>query len=997
MRGTQRMVNGRMMCLDDMLESYNIFTGPRHMKKKEDASLRNDLFNSYFESMASLEAEIRKKMNSANPQEGYDKLKKLRQQGQHMFQLMMDIESPELPLAYKKLICAIWEQKHWIPKVEHLWQSKRAAMSPFAQLKVRQLVLFETFVRTSDSQLFLLPMLLRAAMSTYLPKIGDHLNKENVQMVCSPGTSKSNLINKLIRLLIKGTFEIQGGASQMGLVGEAQSQRLIEIYHELNTMFAPAKDPEGPDASKTHMMLLTMLSEGQKNYKTTEKELGPAGEETRQHKTISSEETNVRIGARNFRDFHGTQGGTAEAMIDRWTILTIRPVISDKRVNILVQVLQTSIAMRSTASTRVEKQYKLLQRFVMEFCAGIAYYWLPMPDLSLFSDLAPQMVGWIARMKPQIFSALRQVSGLRTRELCEIILFVGQLVLFTPLNPTCKTVKVTAEQLEEERLEEPTRIGQIGEVGSDRVVFGEYDPAVILPEASKYAYSRLDTVIFTVTEKLFELTGAEGFEIVRGIAERGASYFTLGRAPDDRECKFKYTPWKPVFEGQFARRVDHVSPWNGTPAVFVDAFLQNAQYYLGVPASSRQAAHQVRSQSFAKPNDTTTSQLGYNSYELLEDEIPEEYKLLFETSAVPNVEPFKIDRAEHPNWKCEQYRGRRYWNPNYVKVQGTIWSFAKASNGQIGNYKLSSSAISDLLNTLTNQTMTTPYMPLVLEPEGGADNEQSGVLKLGGHMHLIQSLRYITGAMDKFPKFRVPPVISDTNENCFYILVSYIETDAWKIANDMVQHVCYNGTRPRKTVMGIPSKSGSFLYEAVDIQPIPGKTLRILGKNNIRSASYSILKDYFMEDNHTSTTADNLSCDNAKEYFEEDIEYEYGRRYLQSNNPNDDIEELMDKYGPSADTFYGPEGWYTNHPEGLHDVEYPEVLSPKAPEVPVDTAFDEDEPTSMLGPAARLQQQVRQREKRRSDASYQDTMHRASLKKTRVPIMEDNICLGDIF
>ena len=994
MRGTQRMVNGRMMCVDDMLESYGLLTGPRAMKKNEQASLKNDVFNNYFETMGPVEAEIRKQMNSSNPEEGWARLAKLRQQGQHFFQLGNDIESPELPIAYKKLICAVWEQKHWIPKVEHLWQSREVAMSPFAQLKIRQLILFETFVRTSDSQLFLLPILFRAAMSTYMPKVADHLNKENIQMVCSPGTSKSNLINKLIRLLIKGTFEIQGGASEMGLVGEAKSQRLIEIYHELNAMFAPAKDPEGPDASKTHMMLLTMLSEGHKNYKTTEKEVTAKGDETRQHKTISSEETNVRIGARNFRDFHGGQGGTAAAMMDRWTLLTIRPVISDKRVNILVQVLQTSIAMRSTASTRVEKQYKLLQRFIMDFCAGIAYYWLPMPDLSLFSDIAPQMVGWIARMKPQIFSALRQVSSLRTRELCEIIMFIGQKVLFTTVNPTAKIIRLTPDQLAAEELEEEPNVMGVTEKSNERIVFGEYDPAIILPEASKYAYSTMDTVIFTVTEKLFELTGAEGFEIVRGIAERGANYFTLGRGEDDRLCNFNYTPWRPAFEGHFARHAEQFAPWNSTPQLFVDAYLQNAQYYLGVPASSRQAQHQMRAHSFVKTNDTSAStMLGYNSYELLVDEIPEEYKLLFETSAVRDKEPVKIERSERASWKPELYRGRRFWNPNYVRVQGTICSFAKASNGQIGNYKLSASAISDLLTSLSNETMTTPYMPLVLEPDAGVENNQTNVPKFGGHMDLIQSLRYIPGAMDKFPKYRVPPVIPDTNDNCFYILVSYLETDAWKIATDMVEHVCYHGTRPRKTIMGIPSKSGSFLYEAIDIKPVRNKKLSILGKNNTRAASYKILKDYFMEDNQFSSTADNLSCNTAKVYLEEDIESEYCKRYLKTSYPLEDIETLMEKYGPSADPYYGAEGWYARHPEDLHTVAYPEVLLP--PPEPIPSQTGQDEPVSMVSPAARLQQQNLRREKRRSDMAYQDTMQQNTEKRSRVPSLEENF--GDIF
>jgi hypothetical protein len=991
LRGTRRKVNGREMCIDDMLESYDLLTGPRAMLKKETGSLRKDVFNTYFESMSSLETEIRKKMNASNPYEGNMLFAKLRRQGQHLHSLGNDIESPELPTAYKELISATWQQKHWIPQVEHLWQAKAVAMSTFAQIKIRKLVLFETFVKTSDSQLFLLPMLWRSAMTTYLPKINDHLNKEHIQMICSPGTSKSNLLNKLMRLLIKGTYEIQGGASQMGLVGEALSQRMIEIYHELNAMFAPAEDPKGPDASKTHMMLLTMMSEGQKTYKTTEKEITVAGDESRHHVTISSEETNVRIGARNFRDFHGTQGGTAEAMLDRWTQLTIRPVISDKRVNILVQVLQTTAAARSTASTRVEKQHKLLQRAMMEMCAGMAYYWLPLPDLSLFSDIAPAMVGWIARMKPQIFSALRQVAGLRTRQMAEDILISLEKVLFTPLNPTCKIVKLTEEEIAEERLQHPSRNGEPDSFPTERVEFGEYDHR-ILEEASKYTYSTMDSIVFVVTEKLFELYGAEGFEIVRGIAERGANYFTIGRGADDIANNFVYTPWLPL-EGPSAPRIAAHLPWQSTPTLFTEVYLKHAQYYLGLPASSRQAAHQMRHQSMTKNADPMSGELGYNSYELLEENIPEEYKLLFETSAVRDKDPVKIERSERTSWKTELYHGRRYLNPNYVKVAGTIHGFARASNGKIGSYNLSSSAISDLLISLTTQTMTTPYMPLVLDPEGLVASEQNNNVQQGfaAHMNLIQSLRYIPGAMDRFPKYRVPPVISDTNANCFYLLVSYFETDAWKIATDMVEHVCYHSTRPRRTIMGIPSKSGSFLYEAIDIKPIRGKKLRILGKNNIRGASYSILRDYFHENNQPTTSADNISCDSVKEYYDEDIEYDYCKRYMESNWPTEEIDDLMEKYGPHADPFYGPEGFYTKYPKGLHTVAYPEVLTSK----PVENIREElvDEPQTLVSPAFALEQMRRQNEKRRADTSFDQAMNTAAKKRANVGAPSQNNAL----
>jgi hypothetical protein len=282
-------------------------------------------------------------------------------------------------------------------------------------------------------------------------------------------------------------------------------------------------------------------------------------------------------------------------------------------------------------------------------------------------------------------------------------------------------------------------------------------------------------------------------------------------------------------------------------------------------------------------------------------------------------------------------------------------------------------------------------MPLVIDPECLLQSELATDKGLADHLALIQSLRYIPGAMDRFPKYRVPPVISDTNANCFYLLVSYFETDAWKIASDMVEHICYHGTRPRRTVMGIPSKSGSFLYEAIDVKPIRGKTLSIMGKNNIRGASYSILRDYFNEDSKTTTNTDSISCDTVKEYFDKDIENEYTRRYFETNFPLEDVDELMDKYGPSADPFYGPGGYYEEYPEGLHLLPYPEVLIAKDPEPPV----EEEEPTTM-SPAMAKQQARIQNEKRRADDSYAQTMHVAARKKAHVAApSQANILLND--
>lgn len=879
------------ICLDDLFEAMGLPTAVIEHERSVDSAIKRDIFNAYFERYAPLAAKINESIGSlAQPSGTYiERLAQLREQGFRVFNSVMDPSNAELPRSYRALIYASWKRTAWTPLCLDMWQKAEVAMTPFAQQRARQLLAFETIVKTSDTMIFLLGQLLRAAYTIYLPRNGKHQNKEHMQLVCGPGTSKSDMLNKLCdSLFIKDTYEVQGGASAMGAIGEAASERMLEVFHEMSQRYAPKTDPKNED-DQMHKMLLTMLSEGEKAYKTTARQTNASGQDsytTGKIDTIRSEYTSVIVGARNHSHFTGDPNGAGEAMHDRFTTVAVMPLVCAHRVSIINQVLQAGPTVVSTANIRLREQYALRQRVIMEYGALICYYAVPLPDLSLFSDLAPLAVAYLTITQPELDFKLRIIKGLLTRMSQEVITDSIDKALFSALNPSARVVQ--------------------RQDGSHYVRLDDYDTRICAVEASRYAYARMETLVFVLTEKMYELTGGSSAAIMREFAERRANYWSIGRSPEERRADYRPNYWPPEADAAnwYAVQRQELAASQKTVSQFVSSLLAGSPvYYLSVPASHSQQQHR------RAPGLNATDVL-YNSFELIPEKIDSAYDELFEINATVEHDAERLRRLVRPAYKVEKRDSESFYNPNYLTFNGSIRSFAASISGRIGNYNLSETAIADLLYSLSRQTMITPYFPLVKE------NTQAVTTDLP----LIQSLRYVKNGMRRFPKYRVPVVINDLVQNRVSVLISYLERDLYRLAQGMLDHISYHSTRPCKTLTGLPSSTGGLFYEAISIGPIRNKKLRIPGKNNVRTATSDILAAYFYEDEPAAVVpgADGSPMTEqlrreGRTYLTEDIEEVHAMNYLVRNFPSESREQLR-RYLPRGieQRLYGAaDGFYT--------------------------------------------------------------------------------------
>ena len=941
------------VCREDLLASMGLETAAMRHIRTQNQLLNRDLLNAYYDQFAPYAAQLRNLIGSLKePSHQYiEQLAQLRQQGYDFFYSNNSVTNPDLPRGYKALIYACWERRSWRPLYVGLWQRGDVAMTAFAQIKVAQLLTLESIIKCADTTLFLMPVLHRAAMTTYLPTVGSFPNKEHVQVVCGPGTSKSDTMNRLTsEMLIPDTWDPQGGASNHGMMGDPTSERVIEIYHELPHWYAPSEDPKSEESMKTHKMLLGALSETKKIYTTTEKPINEQGyEEARRIVKRNSEYTNTILGMRNYVQFTGKPGGSGEAMTDRFTIKAILPVISDKRVSLAVQVLQSGPAIRSEANILSREQYGLWQRGIMEVGALISYYAVPEPDLSLLSDLGPLAVSYLAVQNPSLFFKLRNIASLKTRALAEIIADASYKVLFTVLNPTAHET--------------------VGPDGTVHVEFEEYDTRRFADEVAHYLYTTMEHVVYVLTEKMVELTGSNNPMLLCNWAGRRAVYYPLGFGA--AECSKGYIAqhWLPEagYDSSVPyvyRRINELLEQPGTVGHFVKHFIDNADavYYLGVPISERDKrninmTHNLKPRPAtggggggehaaaagagaagpagtpkAPPPPPVTPAHIQNSFELIREEVPEEYIEIFELNAMQNSQPVKLQRTEIPQYKPEwdEKTGEKSLNPNYVKFGSTIYSFARSISGRTGNYNISESTIVEMLFDLAHQqTMITPYLPLITRP----------MARSLEYYNSVQSLRYIPGVMSRLPKYRVPVVINDPDQHAFYVLISYLETNPFKVAEGMIEHISYQRTRPRRTIMGVPSTCGNLIYQPIDIRAVPGKKLIIPGKNNIRSSTRDILASYFSDSNTSSgqrLADDTILQSDGKCFTDVDIEHEYALNFLYKNFPTEDRRRLEERYTPLGihKRLYGPNGFYTRHQKGLLTRTYPHVLLEVKPNPP---------------------------------------------------------------
>lgn len=940
---------GRKVNIGYIMESIGMPSAPRSLEIATQLMANKDPFNEIADENNELETKLlqmlRDPYKSNLDTEYKTTLRMHRDNGfRHYSRLFNDISSPNLPDSYRKMLLWRWKNKSLAPQEEHLWQEPSVAMCSYAQMKASQLCMFETIIQTSDSQLFLLPVLWRASMTTYIGRYNTKIYREHIQVVCAPGTGKSDLIGKLTLLLIPDTYEIQGGASAMGLVGKHESQRLIELSHELDGHYAPTKEPSGEE-EKIHKMLLGCLSEGFKKYKTTGEVTDPlTGVKDRAPITKVSEDTNTRIGNRNWDEFKAKQCGSAYAMRDRFTTLLMTLLFSAHRPNILNSVLNVQYTSSSDAMITVGHQFRLMQDLFARYHAGMSVGAFPRGNVQLYNTLNSLMTAFIATRYPNFMNALRSASTMNTRIIAESGLYAAWMTLFTPLNPTHKVVPISEEVLIETRAQAQADGLDTKKVRSWVLEMAPYNPDVLIPVMAKLYYCRYEHLVFVFTEKLFEMTNVVSLEIARCIAERNCKYFVYGSPNEDQTTG----AWSPDTVNQ--NRSSMNRPCEMPLNTFVSELYnpdcpEKSKFYLGMPSSSRQSAARFREAGGTGTNGA--NEVAYNSYELVEEKIEPEHLRLYETMAPDVDEPFVVRRSVIPNYKREFVGGHKYYNCNYVCVQATIENYARTASGVFGHYKVDHDAFINTMKQLAKESMVTPYIPLIeesnmaavasaqVDPNNGGSNN-SGLSATGwstaASMHRIQSLRYLPEQFRKFPKFRVPVLIEHETKECFYLLISYFETDPYKICTEAINYISYHNTPRRRMILGVPSKANHYIYEPFTLEPRAGVTLRVPAKVPTQEVAKTMLSKYYYDPKTGRSAIGNRKGTKAQDFFEECVEEKYANDYLLRSFPEEPQSTLLQEWGP-AGVDRRLATFYTEHPECLEHVPYPQCMG--KPEMPV--------------------------------------------------------------
>lgn len=928
---------GRKVNISHLMESLGMPSAPRAMQLANEASMNKDAFNAIADDNNVKETRLLNMCPDPRKPDAVYKteLAKHREEGaRHYSTLLGDISAPDLPEGYKALILWRWKNPKLCPKEEPLWQKPDVAMCAYAQNKVTQLRVYERIMETSDSQLFLLPTLYRSSLGIYIGRYLSKIYREHLQVVCAPGAGKSDLIGKLIGLLIEGTYEVQGGASGMGLVGKHQSQRIIELFHELDGHYAPIREPQGED-EKIHKMLLGCLSEGFKKYKTTGEYIDPqtGAKGGRQPIMMVSEDTNLRCGNRNHTDFLAKAGGSASAMRQRFTTLLMTLLFNKNRPSVLGSVLTVQYNSTSEAQIGVQNQYNLVQDLFARYHAGMSVGWLPRADVQLYNSLNSLMTAFVATRYPNLANALRSAFTMNGRMLTEVGMHAAWQTLFTPLNPTAEVIRHSETELSALRVQAQL-VGQKAEsVRPYMVRFAPYNPDVLLPVMAKLYYARYEQLIFVFTEKLFEMTNVVLLEITRHIAERNCRYHVYNKSQTLQE---QNSPWPPNTVNQVRNSTDR--PDNMPLSRFVSDYSNpdTAIYYLGMPASMRQTSARARdAQSGGGRVD-----IAYNSFELVPEVIDPAHLALYQTMVQNEGEPFRIRRDHRPTYKREYKDGVKYINPNYVCVQTTVEEYAASASGIFGHYKVDQEGFVAMMKGLRTEFMLTPYLPLIEEITGPSnsananpDQSANSASKLNWFNSLdrIQSLRYLP-EFSKFPTYRVPVLIEHETKNCFYILVSYFETDPYKICTEAIRHITYHATPHRKMILGVPSQHNHFIYEPFTMAPRLDVELVIPGRATVQDDGWLLHKYGFDVDTNRATLG-SAKESGPRHYRTACIEKLFAENYLLRNFPEEDQAELLENWSPAGIDRRLAE-FYTKNPECLESRPYPQCMPTPTPAVP---------------------------------------------------------------
>ena len=881
--------SGREVDMDAMFASKKIVLEHDRLKNLRDSNCKYDIWQTYFDTFRSVEIEMKKEFRRANyralPPELLKRLRQFRSQGVQHYASVNHLQNPDLPDGNIALLEWRINQGDIAVPVMHLFEplgpNGEMPISPFSQWRANEILCAESIMKVADFMVLLFPKLLLSAVMVWLPFMNGATNKEHMQFIGPPGSMKSDTLKRLQNVLIAETFLPKSGGSKKGILGPHRSQRLIEIYHELNGILAPSANPSGSDQEVTECKL-TQLSEGLYIWDTSMED-----PKTNQRIDVRkvSHYTNSVFGAKNPPGRRRiTSDGAAAAMLDRCSVHKIIPTAQPGHQTISERVFQDFMSATESADLPQE-MFQIMQLAGAEYCCLMSCYAVPLPNIDLFSSVAPNAIGYLATMHPELANRLRDMGRIKTRLYAECLTDMARYALFSAIGLAGQKLRGDGPYI--------------------------YNTEEVVNEMSKYAYTDYEKMIFVLSGSVYNMSEGQYNSIAATFLRSTTDYVELGAGPEADPANAATLGWpkqvdldKPVDPAKATRmaaKSSDVTTWSLEQVL--DEVLSQGKNHLSTPKLDATGSgdqpyimrpHTRAANAYSDPDNA------WMQHKFTEQPENLDLDLFSIVAGITNErpEPPRLERAYSADlFKLETIAGNTYVNFNYIRLSGTADQFANSFSDPVGGRVMTAETIKDILYTLKRTKIIAPYLPVMPKLNTLVVN----------HPGYVQALRHSYTAQRRFQLYNLPVLIQDSK--CFYILAAYAETNPAVVIDQMVQHMCYEATRETRTVIGVPITDGSIDFRTVHIKPRPGVALTVARKSNLTDANFARLQKQF---GLAEGDIDGYAQDNANTvYTDVDIEEQMALRAIFYAHPELTLEQAK-KYTPRGiyKRFYGEQGVY---------------------------------------------------------------------------------------
>jgi hypothetical protein len=855
---------GRNIVLEDLFREMGV---EQAVERYAESSVQLDCLEEHFSKNARPVADLLRTALASDDRTQYvETLARVRADGYRAYQAAFN-NAEQLPLAYRNMklyhdvsqnSAQYWAQR----RPMHLFLSAEARLSPFAQFRTIQLIGYSTALRVADCGVLEMPHLLRTIYTIYLPWLTGRPMADHTQLVGMPGTSKSELLKALMKIVIKNTVESISSGTNRGLTGEPVSERMGWTYDECPQQLYPTHTNISASEAKELLDWLTRLSEGKPSYWLTVEDTETGG---RKFMKVGHQFSNGIIAARNVRP-EPIKEGMVKAMADRFSYLTMYTVTNPDRVSTAQLIFSANSQQQQLDSGPFQGMMLLQHRLVMQYCAAMSYYAVPTPGTELSSALAPLAISYIAKLRPDAEQQLRKFTRLFSRQNIECVVFGVQMAVMSALSSDFEEASNSFESTKAHALEMNEKL---------------------MRAISHYTYVSIDMLLFLLSELVFDLVPMNTIHFLRGVALE-CRYYRYGTRNGDRTSDRQWPVQQPQeFEeedennnGSFEEHVpthflsNMVAP---VPNVEFNQGWTLQQFWVHLTTGQKGLGEHpyILGSSPARSSNSSSGRGGVNSgyvqrplYQINDKQLREALIELACGELDPQQNSVRMPvRPTIPQYKYETPTNelQHCYNPNYFTVVGTLESFAeRQASVHFNGISFSKEMILRILHDLCDKHITTIYLPCVI-------SELMGLCASD-----VQSLRHCRYVLERAPMYRVPVLIEEPQR--FHILISYLETDPHMIMRGVAKRIAYPNAFERSTIINSSLGNKPF-YETVEFRASK-EPLQLLRENNLTENLRPIIRNF---------------CDNAEKLpiaeeaplVDYDLEEQCALDYLKRNFPKE--------------------------------------------------------------------------------------------------------------